>query len=103
MNFVLGFTLDQKQWIGSTLKEVRQLAIDANLSLELDLYVTRPDSPTSTPSKSSDDILEKPQNLGDGISLHEGRPDVADIMRSSIADCEGKTIVFGTSSSISII
>lgn len=88
--------LDQKHWIGSTLKEVRQLAINASLLLDLDLYVTRPDSTISTSTNSTDNILEKSQGLGDDVLLHEGRPDVADIMRSSIAECEGKTIVFGT-------
>lgn len=82
----------------------------AGLDLQIDLFITRPDTPSASSSqdghderKSEEDIIkEKSSGSSTPTSLpvsraiiHAGRPDVATIMREVVAHSPGRSFVVG--------
>ncbi|KAI5479003.1 ferric-chelate reductase [Pseudohyphozyma bogoriensis] len=100
--------LDQVGWIDTGLDDARTLADAAGLKLDIDVYVTRPDSTSSeTPSQESSRTSspelgssdEKKSFDFEGKTLpvsravvHHGRPEVAEIVRKTVETSEGYTL-----------
>lgn len=104
--------LNQAQWIGALLKEARDFADATGLRLNIDLYVTRDDTYSRTPSLGDESSvnsseattpteekkfdLSQPaigsQDLG-RANLHYTRPDVTAIVQEFVAQREGRSMV----------
>ncbi|CEQ42459.1 SPOSA6832_04257, partial [Sporobolomyces salmonicolor] len=98
--------LDQSEWVRETIEEARSHADKANLSLSINLHVTRPSthsassSGTVTPAESPRlEFDEKKHEFGETVSSFAkarrftGRPDVAEAIAKTVADSPGTTLV----------
>ncbi|GAA5857452.1 hypothetical protein JCM8547_009279 [Rhodosporidiobolus lusitaniae] len=104
---------DQANWAVETLFESRAWAEQGNDSTSVDLYITRPDSRSSSSSSSSSGTstpseLDTPSSLdekksflysetvdfaGGRTNRFYGRPDVKEEVRKAIEESQGRTLV----------
>lgn len=85
---------------------MRQVVINSNVRINLDLYVTRAALATSADSGDHLNSIDSEEKEKSGastpvrdiieVAVHYGRPDILNIIRMAISECPGKTLVVGT-------
>ncbi|KAM0750445.1 hypothetical protein T439DRAFT_334799 [Meredithblackwellia eburnea MCA 4105] len=104
--------LNQSEWLGDSLENIRSRADEAKLNLRMDVYVTRPGASTTSSKASSIDesrattlgspsIDEKKAGIEGSVqvlprsrlNVFHGRPAVGEIMRDAVGRSIGHTFI----------